>query len=707
MRLADNNDTYWASAPAKDFIQEVHQRIRDFYDDLRDTELFYLIQKSYAAYYGGDLKDRGGSGLLFESSRLSRGGKQGEIVNFKTNHFRNLMKHTLQLATANKHSFLCRSTNSDHKSQTQAYLGNGILDYYMREKGLNRKFTEAVENGLILLEGWVHCPWDPEGGEIIAVQPETGAPIREGDLEFSVLTITDVVRDISLKEQAHDWLCVRKYENKWSLAARYPEIKDRILGETRDSFDYEDFESFNFSLRKGLNNSSAGDYIVTWVFYHKPTDALPEGRMISFTGEVVLFDGPTPYREIPVYQCSPDRLIGTPYGYSPAVELLGPQQALDILTSTIMTNQATNGVQNLWTQKGDDLSVKDLTGGMKHISSNEMPQALQLTATPVEIFNFRQTVIGEMETLSGISSTVRGNPESNLKSGSALALVVSQSVQFSSMLEASLITAMERVAMAIINQLRDFSQTKRVAAIIGVANRPLQQEFSSDDLSLINRVTIEPVSALSKTAAGKIEIANQLMERGMIENPRQYMTVLQTGQLDQVTEGVDHENLNIRAENEAIRRGEPVKALITDNHASHIIEHKTIIADPDARRNPQFVDQVLSHIQEHLDLWRTADAALLMITGQQPPPPPNNMTLLQEQQQPAAEGMMQPQQMQPQQMQPQQMPQPQGGIQAPIEPVNPSAPGEMMPNQPRMPSLPPGTPAQAQAAYEQQQGVLL
>jgi hypothetical protein len=426
--------------------------------------------------------------------------------------------------------------------------------------------------------------------------------------------------------------------------------------------------------------------------------------MISFTGEIVLFDGPIPYREIPLYQCSPDRLIGTPYGYSPAVELLGPQQALDILTSTIMTNQATNGVQNLWTQKGDDLSVKDLAGGMKHISSNEMPQALQLTATAAEIFNFRSTIIGEMETLSGISSTVRGNPEANLKSGSALALVVSQSVQFSSMLEASLITTMERVSMAIINQLRDFSQTKRVAAIIGIANRPLQQEFSSDDLSLVNRVTIEPVSALSKTAAGKIEIANQLMERGMIENARQYMTVLQTGQLDQATEGVDHENLNIRAENEALRRGDPVIALITDNHASHIVEHKAVIADPDARKDPEFVTRVLNHIQEHLDLWRTADAALLMITGQQPPPPPNNMTLIQEQSQPMLEGQ--------QAVMPQNVPQgapmqpPQGGVNPPLQPSNPSAPQEQMPDQPQMPSLPQQAPASAIEAYEQQQGAM-
>jgi len=686
-------DQYFASKPSEDFIHDAHEKIRDYYGDLRDTGLYSLISKSYAGYYGGDLRDSGGS--LFESSKLSRSGKQGEITNLKTNHFRNLLKHTLQLATSQKPALQCRASNSDYKSQSQTLLANGILDYYFNEKKLSQHFTKAVELALVMAEGWVSCTWNADKGEVVAIHPQTQAPIYEGDLEFETHNITDVVRDVSLKNQTNDWLMVRSFKNKWNLAAKYPDLQDDLLQETDTNFDYENFESFSFNQRR--NSKQSDDYVTHWTFYHKPTEAMPQGRMVQFVGDVVLFDGPIPYRDIPLYGCTPDTLLNTPYGYSPAFELLGAQQALDILSSTIMTNQATNGVQNIWTRKGDDLSVRNLQGGMKHISSEEMPQPLQLTQTAVEVFNFRQTIIGEMETLSGISSTVRGNPEANLKSGSALALVVSQSIQFSSLLEASYMTLIEQVGTAIINQIRDFSQTKRVASIIGEANRPFQKEFTSNDISQVNRVTVEPVSPLSKTVSGRVEIANQLLEKGFIENPKQYLTVLQTGQLDASLEGSNHELLNIRAENEALKEGKKVFAIVTDNHQAHIIDHKSLLATPEARENPEFIASVLNHIQEHLDLWRSADPAILQITNQQPPPPPNGQTLLQEQMNPNKEG--------------QQPPQPQ----APQQPIDPAqqapVPSQMMqqqlpqdsrmPNQPNMPSLPEGTPEQSQAAYEQ------
>jgi hypothetical protein len=691
--MRNDYDVYWASLDKDMLVDELHARITTFYDDLRTTDIFYLLQKSFVAYYGGDLKERG-MGNLFESSRLSRSGSHGQLTNLKMNHFRNLIKHTIQLSTSTKPALSCRATNSDYKSQSQTMLASGILDYYMREKKLLIKFTNALELSLVLGEGWVHCPWNSEDGEVIAIQPDTGAPIQEGDLEFSTCNMTDVVRDVGLKNTDHNWLCVRAFKSKWDLAAKYPELADEIIAVDGSEFDYENFESFNFTVRRGRSESQ--DMVTVWTFYHRKTEAMKQGRMTQFVGNTCIFDGPLPYKAIPLYQCSPDKILGTPYGYSPAFEILAPQQALDILTSTIMTNQATNGVQNIWSQKGDDLSVEELQGGMKHIQSNEMPQPLQMTATAPEIFSFRDTVIAEMETLVGISSTVRGNPETSLKSGSALALVVSQSVQFSSLLEASYITLIEDVGTAIINQIRDFSQSKRVAFIVGEANRPFQKEFTSDDLSLVNRVVVEPVSALSKTISGKMELANNLLEKGMIENPRQYINILQTGQLDAAIEGVSHENLNIRAENEAIRDGRPVTVIITDNHKAHILEHKTIIANPEAREDPEFVMRTLTHIQDHLNAWRSADAAILMITGQEPPPPGNGRTAIEEQTQPMPENMQQP-------MQPQ-INSPQGPTSGP-EPMpqvgNPNAPQEDMPSMPNMPSLPPGAPPQAQAAYDQ------
>lgn len=678
---------YFATLPPDELIGELHGKIEAFYNDLLETGLFWLLDKLYRAYYGANLAGKQGSGQLFDSAELGRGGKNGEIVKAKVNHFRSLISHALQLATSTKPAYACRATNSDYKSQSQAVLGNGLIDYYLREKRLMGFLTKAVENGYVLFEGWIHGRWSATSGEVAGRHPETGAEIHEGDVEYSIHTLLDIVRDINRKDDdQHQWRMVRRKENRFDLAARHPELAERILAASTDDYKYEEMDSFAFKLRP---TSQDDDGLTVWTFYHMKSDSMDQGRIFEFVADIPLIDGPIPYRQIPLHCFSPARLIGTCYGYSPAVDILGPQQALDILDSTVMTNQAAHGVQSVWTKKGDPLTVTQLQSGMKNLQSEVEPRPIQLTATAPEIFKRRQDLIGEMETIFGISATVRGNPEANLKSGSALALVVSQSVQFASMSEAAYNTLIEDVGTDLINLLRDFSQTKRIAIIMGASSRPFQKTFSSDDLAQINRVVVEATSPLSKTISGRLEIAKDLFDKGLIETPKQYINILLTGQLEPAIEGTTHELLNIRAENEELREGRPVRALITDMHPDHVKEHRAILSNPEARKNADLINATTAHMQEHIALWRAMDPALQMLLGLPPPPPL-----------PPPPGMMPP---------------PAAGGPPPAGAPGPGGPGPapgaavmakaaptdaQQPRDPNMPSLPPGAPAEAQAAYQ-------
>ena len=647
--MTKSNDVYFAHLQGQEFIDAMQGKINDFHEDLRNSGLRDVIERSYRAYYGADLND---NGPLFESNKLTRGGKQGELTHLKTNHYRNLVKHILQLATSQKPAFSARANNTDYKSQAQTILAGGLVDYYLREHKLSRYLTQAVELGLISSEGWIHCPWNPSKGEKYSTD-NSGKPLFQGDIEFTVHSILDVIRDINkTHEDKNEWLCVRNKPNKWNLIAKYPELTDKLLSIQNEQED--EYYSSNF-----IKNKSE-ELITSYTFYHEVTEALPQGRLVIFTGDVILFDGPLPYVRIPLFRLIPDKLVNTPYGYSPAFDILGPQQAIDILTSTIMSNQASTGVQSIWSQRGDAISVSALSAGLKHFQSDTPPQPIQLTKTAPEIFNFRQQLIGEQETLVGISSTIRGNPEANLKSGSALALMVSQSIQFASLLEQSSNELLEDVGTCIISHLRQFSTTSRVAILVGNFNRPFMREFNADDLSQINRVVVEQTSPLSKTISGRVEIANQLLQQGFIENPKQYLTVLQTGQLDAAIEGSQSSLLNIRAENESLQNGELVKAVITENHADHIKEHKSILENPEAKKNGLLVKNVLAHIQEHIDLWRSADPAILQLTGQQPAPLPNQSNSV-----PAANVMKQEQSL---------------PGQLPVEPNPPNLPNEADPN---------------------------
>jgi len=67
--------------------------------------------------------------------------------------------------------------------------------------------------------------------------------------------------------------------------------------------------------------------------------------------------------------------------------------------------------------------------------------------------------------------------------------------------------------------------------------------------------------------------------------------------------------------------GETPKAIITDAHLQHIMEHKAVLASPESRKDPVVVKSVIAHLNEHLNLLRTGDPALLAKMGQEPVAP--------------------------------------------------------------------------------------
>jgi hypothetical protein len=662
---------YWAEQDPEKLIGYLTHKIHTYYQFLDRSGLFRLMEESHRVYYGG--LQVGSQGGMFDSANLVRGGKQGELTLAKANHYSNVVDHTVQLTTSTKPAFQGRAVNSDHKSMSQAILGTCIVDYYWHEASLANLYVEGCQWGMRYGEAAVHRPWDKGAGNAYVANPETGSVVKEGDLKFELLSPTDVVRDTTRKNTESDWYIVRSEVNRWDLIARNPQLKDDLL--KVDSTEFDRHQSFCFRISKALEKNS--DYVNVWTAYHRKTDAMPEGRLFVFCGDAMLYDGPIPYQDLPLDFIRPRQLSGTPFGFSPAWHLLGVQQVIDILTSTIVTNQSTNGLNNLWTKANDPIAVASLPGGMKNLMSETKPEVIQLVMTAPEIFEFRKSMIAEMETLSGINSTVRGNPEASLKSGNSLALIVAQATQFAGMLEGSLQEAQENTATGIIISLRDFSRSKRVANIVGAANRSFRKEFTPEkDLASIQRIVLEPVNPLSKTISGRLELANNLQQQGLTKTPEQYLTVLRTGQLDPALESSgSFEMLNIRAEGEYLQEGKPLVAIISDQHLTHIREHLALLATPEAREDPQFVARVLQHVQEHEGLWLQLSMrpALLMATNQQPAPPP-----------PMPAG-------------------PPPGPGAPPSAVTqpPQGPGEEnMPGQPSLPQLPPNAPPESQAAYD-------
>lgn len=592
--MTNNKNQYFATLEAEDLGSEIEQRVDLFKTFRKARERRWLRN---ANYYNNIHKGEA-------SGDLASAGEQGELVTMSVNHYRNIIQHLIVLITGNRPAFNARASNSDGKSLQQARLANNLLDYYMREKRLESVLKAAVEQSLIFDAGYVKVVWNPDDGReygVDSTDPENPRVVYEGDLSFSNPAAYDIIFDPNKKCFAdNDWLIVRDWRSRWDLAAQFTDKAEDIKKlPSRDENDYRDeFQRDRMSFGEHLES----DDVEVFEFFHKKTPALPNGRYVLCTSDgTVLIDLPLPYREIPIYQITAGEDVQSQFGYTPANDLAQIQEFINHEYSTIASNHASFGVQNVAVARDANMTVSQIEGmNFIEFDGPMAPTGLNFTNTPPEIFEFVQMLEHQMETISGVNSVVRGNPEASLKSGTALALVQNMALQFATHLQDSFVRLVEDVGTASVRILRDFAQTKRVAMIAGKHNQSALREFNGDDLESINRVVVDMGNPLSRTTAGRAEIANNLITSGLIRTPEEYLTVIETGSLDPLVEHDGSELQLIRDENEDLMEGQPSAALVTDNHRLHILEHSTLLMNTEIRRNSAIVPIVLQHIQEHM-----------------------------------------------------------------------------------------------------------
>ncbi len=597
----NKSDQYWASVPVEEISDRILEKVDKFYKYLTQSGRMDLYRRSWSYYYRPRLT----------GARLNPVGQQGELTAISVNNYRNLLMHLETMTLSQKAAFEPRASNSDVESQAQVILASGLLDYYMREKRLERYVKKSVKDGLMYGEGFLRAEWDPKSGKTYG-KTASGAIAYEGDLKYTNYAPYMVSRDFTKNSPAdEDWYIPADFVNKFDLAARYPDLKDKILDDSMDPLNLQQ------TMMNGFMNIMESDLVRVWTLLHDPTPAMPVGRFTqTLENGTVLIDGPLPYEETHMYRMAPDEESGTIFGYTVAFDLLPVQEASDLVISTAVTNISTFGVQNILQPKGSDIATSNLSGGLNVIEYDPKigePKALQLTSTAPEVYNFMNMLDKWGETLSGVNSVARGNPEASLKSGAALALVQSMAVQFSMGLQQSYAELLEDAGSGTIYLLQDFAAVPRIAAIAGKSNRPLMKEFSGKDLESIHRVTVDMGNPLTRTTAGKVNLADAFLEKGMIENPDQYIQVVTTGRLEPVIEGKQANLLNMKSENERLADGIQPRAVITDDHAKHILEHSTVMASPEVRDAPdgKIMTVTLDHIQEHITLAQSPGYALL------------------------------------------------------------------------------------------------
>lgn len=606
--MATVQDYYWLEEDKKQLASELQNMVDNHQTFTRSATYYEWCRRVWVFYY----KMAFSESANFYDLGVSFMGDEGELVGAQINHFRNLLKHRTNLVTKDRPALKCRARNTDLESITQTEFGQSIIEYYMKEKDVETRLIRCAEHAALFGEGFVVMAWDPTLGEEDDADEETGEIKYQGDLRFENVTTWNVIRDWRVRDGKHNWLGIRRPVNKWDLAAEYPEHEQKILA----ADEWVDVPREEGS--KPLDEERYwldSDQIEVLEFWHKRSSALPQGRYVLMCNGEILQDLSWDYDKTPLFRLSAGEMALSPYPYTEAFDLVTVQELLNNCISTIATNQNAWGVQSIFMKSGSMLRISEILGGMNLIEADEPPQALQLTATPPEVYNFAEALIRHGEQLAGIDEVTRGYTSPNVRAGNFAALLQTQSVQFSSDLVRGYHKLLEDIGTGIIKLIRQFASTERVITIVGKHNKPYTRSYIGTDLERIERVTVETIDPMFNSYAGKMDWAQLVAGAGLIKTPEEMLNVFRTGNPDSLLEA-DKAQLNIvREENEALIYGQEIPdAIPEDNHSLHIREHAATMGSLEIRNDPAIRSAVQAHMMSHLALLMGDNNAQILQT---------------------------------------------------------------------------------------------
>lgn len=553
-------------------------------------------------------------------------GEQGELVKMIIPQARSLVRQAITLITGQKLSFKCLAKSSGKDVMSDVRLGDAVCENVLEEQRLDQKGEDLLEYAMVLGGGFTKTTWDTSKGSPYA-SDEQGL-IHKGGIDISIHTPMDVYYDYKITDwKKMDWVEVRVRKNKWDLIAEHPDLKDEILALSQSS----EFENLNVYGSKGNVDE---DYIYCYELFQKPTPAMPQGRMIFYASEkVIFFDGPNKYECIPVEPCVPEKFTSTYLGVPFYSTLLPAQEMMDICFSAVGTNNANLGVQNVTVARGAAISVESINGmnwisyTPQQIQGGGRPESLQLTQSAPETFKFIDMVFSHLQQLANSSPALRGNPPPGVTSGTALATLSANAIEFMKGTSKAYFSCMKNTMEHVLNGTQKFAKIPQDVVMKGKNNMAQVKEYSGEDLKNIHGISITLQNPIMQTLAGRIEVTDKLMQTGLIKTPQDYFTVMDGGDISNLTSNETTETDLVSAENEMLSDGAEVLALWSDNHAYHIRKHKKLLDDPNVRLFSDKIAKIQDHIMEHAELAKTTDPFLYAMaqTGQKPegaPPPP-------------------------------------------------------------------------------------
>ncbi len=550
-------------------------------------------------------------------------GKQGELVKMVVPQARSLVRQLVTLVTKQKMAYQATSQSDTGDVVEETRLANALVEQVLDKERCDQKGEIMAEFAAVTGQGIMGALWRTDRGDPYAVDPDSRSIIYGGEIEIVTPHAMDCFYDYTIPEWENipDFE-VRVQKNRWDLIAQFPELHDELMK-------VDSARSGRGSWKEN-GSESATDMISCYEFYVRPSAALPNGRMMFYASPKAIFsDGPNEYGTIPFEVMRPEPIMGMGFGYPILSNLLPAQEMMDHSFSAIATNQSAFAVQTVTVPRGAGISVQEINGmnflsftPMANVSGGGRPEPLQMSQSAPETFKFIDLLKGHMLEISNLNASIRGAPPPGVTSGTAIATLSTNALEFLSSAQRSYTQTMERVMSHVVSAYAKFAKVDHNVIVTGKNSQSSNRKFSGDDLGSIAGVKITVANPLMQTMSGRLELADKLSERGLIKTAQDYLLILEGAPTRKLYETELSEADLLQSENDMLSEGQDVPVLIDDDHAAHYRKHTMLTNDPKVRLNGKALAVITAHKEKHLELGRTQDPLMAAYarTGKQPDP---------------------------------------------------------------------------------------
>lgn len=555
-------------------VDACHDYYRDYFQTQMDNLLLYKgIQWLAADRQANRILDRQG----FPNIRNPR------IV---INHLSDFVTQWVSRLTRYRPAVAIYPARSQQSDADDAKTAKQVLDYIWYQARIDETLQEWSRQMKIFGEAYLWVLWNPQKGDVhpdwkeaklqgrqVPILDSSGNPIKNPKGEAMTMNHAPHIGDIEYIVDApwhvFDQPCRNRRDIDWSirwylqdieyLKAKYPDKADDIKISSDTNSSYTGYR---------LDMGRLKNQIVVYELYHRSHEFLEPGRYIKRIKGCVLenVDLPFEHGQIPYLYIAdidvPDQIRGMSFFQ----QLFPIQHQINACASLIYKALVLFSHPKMTIQDGS-CDMQQLLNESTVVSySGGVPPTL-LTQSPVapELFSYLNKLEETAEKLSGVFRMSRGEAPSGVRAAKALRVLEEQEDKraYITAIKYNNIGLVENARMSLSTAGTYYDDSdQRLLQIVGTDNEFKIKNFVASNLSKPFHIRIENTTALSQSAAARIDEIGELMQ--MRFDPQSLMSREQVTQLLDLTASETFKDIVTRAvkcaesENEDFIAGRPV-----------------------------------------------------------------------------------------------------------------------------------------------------